>query len=693
MKDIAETIKVFIRRRPDGSPTSSNPESSRGGGSGITAIAADLRSCDYVSAASRTRQSFSAHRFFPIDCCQEDVFNEAAKDVTESVLQGYAGSVLAYGPTGSGKTHTMRGDNSNKGVIPRCIQHLLECKAADVEVWASYVQIYCEAITDLLPADGNPLTSTSNQLQIREKSDGSGVYLDGVSKYPISSEEEVLALLSRGDDNRATAATNANETSSRSHAVLLLSVVIPDESNAGSCREGRLVLVDLAGSERSSASEGRVYMRAEEAKSINLSLSALGNVMQALAERRAHVPYRDSKLTRLLQHSLGANARTAVIVTVHNEMAQGDEHGEVLNALRFAQRAMQVQVLAKVAPTVFNYEALYHATLLKLQTVETAPAVSNKNDEVLKEKDAQLALQADQLTSLQAQLQALQAENKAMLISQMSRSKAADTSNSMSSDGNNAVYWQEQVHSLRVQHTQEVQRLQQMRQQDLLKARQAHQDTQAELASLQSTLCSEREQLLRAMQDLRGLTERTAQQESYYKGRLSDLLVEVSTLQNASEDYKCQLQGMRQENKLLSNELVQLKADMLHMVSKERVVEMENLFIETVERLTNRVKNLEQPGAPASSAAPKADSSYAQAYATLNQANGQQARKAGLPPVPTNRDRANSGDGIGSGLGITASTGVRLEPGGRIRPAAAGTSSGSGKASVPSLAHSSSTNI
>lgn len=201
----------------------------------------------------------------------------------------------------------------------RCVEQILRDKTEQCEVWASYLQIYCETITDLLWQNGFDENVTDNNydqsrpLAIRERSDGHGVVcVEGLSKFSINNLEDLWDLLQKGDKNRATASTNMNETSSRSHAVLIIKIIIKDNNSSVSYRESTLMLVDLAGSERATASEGRVAMRLEEAKAINLSLSALGNCMNALAEGRPHIPYRDAKLTRLLQGCLGGSARTAV---------------------------------------------------------------------------------------------------------------------------------------------------------------------------------------------------------------------------------------------------------------------------------------------------------------------------------------------------------------------------------------------
>ena len=219
------------------------------------------------------------------------------------------------------------------------------------EVHISYLQIYCEMVGDLL----NP--NMDSALSIREKS--GVVFVEGLSKSRVTSAQDVYALLDLGNNNRATASTLMNATSSRSHAALIVTISFPSEegndaqavpssSVRTNKRESSLVLIDLAGSERSTAAGGH-YTRLEEAKAINLSLSALGNCMNALAEGRSHIPYRDSKLTRLLQGSLGGGSRTSVIVNIS---PGEDEKGEVLNSLKFASRASRVQVVAKVSRCV-----------------------------------------------------------------------------------------------------------------------------------------------------------------------------------------------------------------------------------------------------------------------------------------------------------------------------------------------------
>ena len=371
---IDENIRVFIRQRPSLSSDGEKEVAPGDSIGGLRQLQQD-GACSYFAAASKSTHQFKFDGCFDGAATQVDIYDRAAKPIVDSALLGYSGTIVAYGPTNSGKTFTMRGSpgSENKGIMPRCIEQLLQAtRSSGGELWVSYLQIYCEIVSDLLNPAGvastvNDITANSGpagdalQLSIREK--GGRVFVEGLSRAPITNMQDLVNVLARGDANRNTAETNMNATSSRSHAALMVSVLMPEETSSSSSssnnnnnsgekkgatvvyRESTLVLVDLAGSERAAASAGRQHMRLEEAKAINLSLSALGNCMSALAECRKHVPYRDSKLTRLLQGSLGGGARTSVMVNI----APGvDDTGEVLNALRFAARASKVKVVAKV---------------------------------------------------------------------------------------------------------------------------------------------------------------------------------------------------------------------------------------------------------------------------------------------------------------------------------------------------------
>ena len=223
---------------------------------------------------------------------------------------------MAYGQTGAGKTYTMEGNNfssETKGIIPRSIIEmfsLLEQNRIHYKIRVSYFQIYNENIYDLL-------TSDKQNLQIREDKKR-GVFVEGLSEYDVSSCEEIFEILQKGSQMRVTGSTKVNDLSSRSHAIFVMNIRQFDELNKiEETKFSRLNFVDLAGSERV-RSTGATGIRLEESKKINQSLSALGNVISALAEAKpkSHIPFRDSKIARILENSLGGNCKTVLMVMI-----------------------------------------------------------------------------------------------------------------------------------------------------------------------------------------------------------------------------------------------------------------------------------------------------------------------------------------------------------------------------------------
>ena len=247
--------------------------------------------------------------------------------------------------TNAGKTFTMEGDllsDEGKGIIPRSVDSLFKGvhdanETIEFTFKVSYVEIYMEKIRDLLDN-----TKTNVNLAIREDK-VKGIYIAGVTEIYVTSQEELLAIMSTGALNRATAATGMNEGSSRSHSVFTITVSQRDVISS-KVTTGKLVLVDLAGSEMVRKSNA-VGQQLEEAKKINKSLSALGQVINALTdEKHTHVPYRDSKLTRVLQDSLGGNAKTTLIIAVsgHSYNAM-----ETVSTLRFGEPTLLTVHLLK----------------------------------------------------------------------------------------------------------------------------------------------------------------------------------------------------------------------------------------------------------------------------------------------------------------------------------------------------------
>ncbi|XP_028785376.1 kinesin-like protein KIN-UA isoform X2 [Neltuma alba] len=301
---------------------------------------------------------------------QKRVYEVVARPVVESVLDGYNGTIMAYGQTGTGKTYTLgrlgEEDTAARGIMVRAMEDILAVVSLETDsVSVSYLQLYMETIQDLLdPANDN--------ISIVEDPKTGDVSLPGAKLVEIRDQQSFVELLRLGEAHRFAANTKLNTESSRSHAILMVHVKrsvkgrdsgLSNENGNHShmikslkppvVQKGKLVVVDLAGSERidKSGSEGHTL---EEAKSINLSLSALGKCINALAENSAHVPFRDSKLTRLLRDSFGGTARTSLVITI----GPSPRHrGETASTIMFGQRAMKVENMVKLKEE-FDYKSL-----------------------------------------------------------------------------------------------------------------------------------------------------------------------------------------------------------------------------------------------------------------------------------------------------------------------------------------------
>ncbi|XP_033875889.1 kinesin heavy chain isoform X2 [Acipenser ruthenus] len=278
-------------------------------------------------------------KVLPPNTSQENVYNACAKQIVKDVLGGYNGTIFAYGQTSSGKTHTMEGKLHNPqlmGIIPRISHDIFDHiysmdENLEFHIKVSYFEIYMDKIRDLLDVSKTNLAVHEDKNRVP--------YVKGCTERFVSSPEEVMDVIDEGKANRHVAVTNMNEHSSRSHSIFLINIKQENvETEKKLC--GKLYLVDLAGSEKVSktGAEGAVL---DEAKNINKSLSALGNVISALAEgTKTHVPYRDSKMTRILQDSLGGNCRTTIVIccspSVYNE-------AETKSTLMFGQRAKTIK--------------------------------------------------------------------------------------------------------------------------------------------------------------------------------------------------------------------------------------------------------------------------------------------------------------------------------------------------------------
>ncbi|XP_069935275.1 kinesin-like protein KIF17 isoform X6 [Oryctolagus cuniculus] len=322
-------------------------------------------------AADEPPKQFTFDGAYHTDHVTEQIYNEIAYPLVEGVTEGYNGTIFAYGQTGSGKSFTMQGlpePPSQRGIIPRAFEHVFEsvqcAENTKFLVRASYLEIYNEDVRDLLGAN------TKQKLELKEHPE-KGVYVKGLSMHTVHSVAQCERVMETGWKNRSVGYTLMNKDSSRSHSIFTISIeiyavgvtldtsraqwapdpgapssalpalsVCADERGKDHLRAGKLNLVDLAGSERQSKT-GATGERLKEATKINLSLSALGNVISALVDGRCrHIPYRDSKLTRLLQDSLGGNTKTLMVACLS---PADNNYDESLSTLRYANRAKNIK--------------------------------------------------------------------------------------------------------------------------------------------------------------------------------------------------------------------------------------------------------------------------------------------------------------------------------------------------------------
>ncbi|EST10124.1 Kinesin, motor domain protein [Kalmanozyma brasiliensis GHG001] len=357
------------------------------------------------------------------------MFTSHIAPVIRAAMEGYNGTVFAYGQTGSGKTHTMSGSASEPGVIPRAVEQVFELIEDDVEreylLRVSYLEIYNETLKDLLA----PLPALRGSLQTHEErpaspvkggagstlriiEDRSRVLITGLREEIVTSPSVVLDLLQRGQEERHVGATDWNERSSRSHCVFTLTIEShPRTSSPDTGKEVRisqLNLIDLAGSERA-ASQAE---RRKEGAFINKSLLTLGTVIGKLAESPEasdHIPYRDSKLTRILQTSLSGNARIAVICTLSPD---AEHAGETLSTLKFGRRCKMVVTTARKG-TSMDDKALLQRYRRELDALRAKLEGTTSTDS-LPSSNVDLSHSHRELDQLNAQRQSAQHELESM---------------------------------------------------------------------------------------------------------------------------------------------------------------------------------------------------------------------------------------------------------------------------------------
>ncbi|KAJ3369545.1 Kinesin-like protein kif3b [Allomyces arbusculus] len=363
----AEAIRVCLRCRPF------NPKEAAAGYSRVV---------NFDSPASLTianpknptdTKNFTFDAVFDEASEQVTVYDTTARAIVDAVLSGFNGTVFVYGQTGTGKTFSMQGlpdPPEMRGIIPQAFHHIFSHIARTPErqflVRVSFLEIYNEEVRDLLASTSPQAVPAA--LDLKEHPD-TGVYVKDLSSFIVRSVDDMDKYMAQGNKNRAVAATQMNATSSRSHSIFTITIESSAPGPAGPdsthILAGKLHLVDLAGSERQ-AKTGAAGDRLKEAAKINLSLSALGNCISALVDgKSSHVPFRDSKLTRLLQDSLGGNAKTLMLATMSPASYNYDE---TLSTLRYANRAKNI----KNKPTINEdpKDALLREYQLEIQRLQ-----------------------------------------------------------------------------------------------------------------------------------------------------------------------------------------------------------------------------------------------------------------------------------------------------------------------------------
>ncbi|CAD8176029.1 unnamed protein product [Paramecium pentaurelia] len=295
--------------------------------------------------------SYNFDRVFEQQATQGDIFDVVAKQTVDDFLNNINGCLIAYGQTGSGKTFTMFGESNNPGIVLRTFTHLF--LRNQETIYVSILEIYKDHIYDLV--SGVQDLKMKEDLQL-------GFYVDGLKRIKVDKLENCQELLQIAEENRHVAETKLNALSSRSHLILTIQM-----------GRAKLYLVDLAGSEKVNKT-GAIGETLQEAKKINYSLSCLGHVIQCLSQGQDHIPYRDSKLTKLLMDSLQADCRTSIIVAISPENKNQDE---TISSLKFAQRARFIKKEIRIATQKKTYRDLeLEISQLKQELLETKQRMS-----------------------------------------------------------------------------------------------------------------------------------------------------------------------------------------------------------------------------------------------------------------------------------------------------------------------------
>ncbi|KAI9672302.1 MAG: Kinesin heavy chain [Alyxoria varia] len=542
----SDTIKVVARFRPPNKVEEAN------GGESVV----EFNTEDTCNVTSREGSgAFTYDRVFDTESRQTDVFDFSIRHTVDDLLNGYNGTVFAYGQTGAGKSYTMMGadidDDISRGIIPRIVEQIFSSIIAspsniEYTVRVSYMEIYMERIRDLLAPQ-------NDNLPVHEEKNR-GVYVKGLLEIYVSSVGEVYEVMRRGGLARATAATNMNQESSRSHSIFVITVA-QKNLETGSAKSGQLFLVDLAGSEKVGKT-GASGQTLEEAKKINKSLSALGMVINSLTDSKAtHIPYRDSKLTRILQESLGGNSRTTLIINCSPSSFNADE---TISTLRFGSRAKRIENKAKINAELSPTEL--KALLKKAQSQVTTfeDYIGNLEDEVSQWRSGG-SVPKDKWTPARNQQHQQPAHRRPE-----SRQAPPTPSRMASSDSRKPET------PSRPESRFEIDRastpsvvLERDEREEFLKRENELQDQLAEKESSVTRAERELSQAREELQALRAQQKQSSGDNERLQGEVNDFKMQVEKIQFESKETLITMDGLKEANSELTTELDDVKQQLL----------------------------------------------------------------------------------------------------------------------------------
>ncbi|CEG42212.1 kinesin-like protein [Plasmopara halstedii] len=579
------------------------------------------------------KKQYTFDNAYYTESTQAQVYEDIAKPLVDQALLGYNGTIFAYGQTGSGKTHTMMGSGNDHGIIPLMNNDLfarISASAAESVhteeqgglkylVTVSFLEIYNEVIKDLL----NP---SDKVLKIREHPD-MGIYVEHLAELVVRDPADVTRLLEQGNKVRQVAATQMNERSSRSHSCFTIKILSKrSEMMAGVCKEicmnAKINLVDLAGSERASKT-GATGDRFKEGAAINKSLSALGNVINMLASvdksrkggAKTHIPYRDSKLTRLLQESLGGNSLTVMIAAI----SPADyNYEESVGTLVYANRAKSIKNATKKNEDVNEkiIRELREEIEMLRQMVARPMSASSGNPEMMGQMEEKIANlerakqqswdEKQRLTEMyeQERQNSLANDSKILGFMQTVKQEKMDLMKKIKVLQQKKARLSKEMHVRKQSYVDNKSKLQKevhYFQQINAENSSEKQHRMAEIESRKSLLISDRDELSRLKEELKRCEERLVEEEAEIVTK-SALLEEDDKLRKAIQDderEKMKLERATYLQSELDQERQRLKEEAENdklqlMVALEMTADKEKKLAEEVEKQRSKALQLQQ---------------------------------------------------------------------------------------------------